>query len=111
MKKIQVFDPPMCCSTGACGPTIDPDVVNFAVTLGRLDRQGVTVDRYNLSQHPKAFLHNLLVKALLDLNGATALPIVVVDGVVNLSGHYPTKDECQTLVRDALGATAELATS
>ena len=24
MAKVQVFDPPMCCSTGVCGPEVDP---------------------------------------------------------------------------------------
>jgi hypothetical protein len=24
MPKVQVFDPPMCCSTGVCGPEVDP---------------------------------------------------------------------------------------
>lgn len=23
MKTIEIFDPPMCCSTGVCGPSID----------------------------------------------------------------------------------------
>ncbi|MCL6570876.1 MAG: arsenic metallochaperone ArsD family protein, partial [Bacillus sp. (in: Bacteria)] len=34
MKKIQIFDPAMCCSSGVCGPSIDPDLlrVSFAVS-------------------------------------------------------------------------------
>jgi hypothetical protein len=36
MKTIQVYDPPMCCSTGICGPNIDPDLVNFAAMLSQL---------------------------------------------------------------------------
>ena len=27
MKKLEVFDPAMCCSTGVCGPTVDPKLV------------------------------------------------------------------------------------
>jgi hypothetical protein len=30
MSKVQVFDPPMCCSTGVCGPEVDPALVRFA---------------------------------------------------------------------------------
>ena len=41
MKTIQVFDPPMCCSTGICGPNIDPDLVNFAAMLSQLANMGV----------------------------------------------------------------------
>ena len=33
MKTIQVYDPAMCCSTGICGPDIDPDLVSFATML------------------------------------------------------------------------------
>ncbi|XXT34100.1 arsenic metallochaperone ArsD family protein [Sorangium sp. So ce448] len=27
---IRVFDPAMCCSTGVCGPSIDPELTRFA---------------------------------------------------------------------------------
>jgi len=50
--KIQIFDPPMCCSTGVCGPAVDPELVRFAADLDWLKRQGVEVERYNLSQQP-----------------------------------------------------------
>ena len=33
MSKVQVFDPPMCCSTGVCGPEVDPALVRFAADL------------------------------------------------------------------------------
>ena len=25
MKKIEIFDPAMCCSTGVCGPSVNPE--------------------------------------------------------------------------------------
>jgi len=31
--KIQVLDPPRCCSTGVCGPNVDPELVRFAADL------------------------------------------------------------------------------
>jgi hypothetical protein len=40
MKTIQVYDPPMCCSTGICGTDIDPDLVNFAAMLSQLANHG-----------------------------------------------------------------------
>jgi hypothetical protein len=46
--KIQIFDPAMCCSTGVCGPSVDPELVRFAADLDWLARQGVEVERYNL---------------------------------------------------------------
>ena len=34
MKSIQVYDPPMCCSTGVCGPDVDPEFTRILlVTL------------------------------------------------------------------------------
>jgi hypothetical protein len=33
MSKFQVFDPAMCCSTGVCGPEVDPALVRFAVDV------------------------------------------------------------------------------
>ena len=41
MTSIQVFDPAMCCSTGICGPSVDPQLVRFAADLAWLKSQGV----------------------------------------------------------------------
>ena len=30
---IRVFDPAMCCSSGVCGPQVDPDLARFAADL------------------------------------------------------------------------------
>lgn len=93
MKTIQVYDPPMCCSTGICGTDIDPDLVNFAAMLSQLGTQGIKVERYNLAQTPMAFVENPAVKALLETEGADALPLIFWDGKVELKGRYPSKDE------------------
>lgn len=93
MKAIQVYDPPMCCSTGICGPNVDPDLINFAAMLSQFGTHGVNIERYNLSQQPLAFAQNPTVKALLEKEGAEVLPIIFWDGEVHLKGRYPTKDE------------------
>jgi len=62
---LQVFDPAMCCSTGACGPEVDPKLVQFAADLDWLKSQGVIVQRHNLSQNPAVFVENEAVKATL----------------------------------------------
>lgn len=33
MTKCEVFDPPMCCSSGVCGPKVDPKLPRFASDL------------------------------------------------------------------------------
>ena len=48
MIKVQVFDPAMCCSTGVCGPSVDPVLPRFAADLEWLKSKGVQVERYNL---------------------------------------------------------------
>ena len=52
MVVLQVFDPPMCCSTGACGPNVNPALTQFAADIDWLKSQGVRVERFN--PHPAA---------------------------------------------------------
>lgn len=33
MKKIEIFDPAMCCPTGLCGTNIDPELMRIAVVI------------------------------------------------------------------------------
>ena len=91
MKMIQVYDPPMCCSTGVCGPDVDPKLVQFAADLKWLAEQGVTVERFNLAQTPIAFAENEIVRAALAEKEEAALPLVLVDGKMAVSGTYPTR--------------------
>lgn len=107
MKTILVYDPPMCCSTGICGPDIDPDLVNFAGILSQLGSRGVKVERYNLGQQPVAFVQNPAVKALLDKEGTEVLPLIFLDGEVHMKGHYPTREERPAFFRAALGIEEE----
>ena len=92
MIAIRVFDPAMCCSTGVCGPAIDPALVRFAADLDWLKSRGVSVERFNLSQQPGAFAENPAVKAALELKGEASLPIVAVNGDVKCSGVYASRD-------------------
>lgn len=103
MKAIQVYDPPMCCSTGICGTDIDPDLVNFAAMLSQLGTHGIKIQRFNLAQQPMAFVLNSAVKELLDKEGAAVLPLIFWDGELHLKGRYPTKDERPHWFRVALG--------
>ena len=43
--KLEVFDPPMCCSTGVCRPEIDSVLPRFASDLEWLKTCGVNVER------------------------------------------------------------------
>lgn len=91
MPTVQVFDPAMCCSTGVCGPQVDPALVRFSADLDWLKGQGVTVERFNLSQTPAAFVANPLVSAAMRERD-DALPLVLVDGKIVARGAYPARD-------------------
>jgi AhpD family alkylhydroperoxidase len=93
MKKIQVFDPALCCSSGVCGVDVDPALLTFSADLDWAKQQGAQVERFNLAQQPMAFADNAVVKAALEREGEAALPLLLVDGQAALSGRYPLRDE------------------
>lgn len=93
MKKLQVFDPAMCCSSGVCGPGVDPTLPRFAADLEWLKSRGVHVERYNLAQDTAVFTHNATVKKALNSNGIKCLPLLLLDGQVISSGAYPSRED------------------
>jgi AhpD family alkylhydroperoxidase len=97
MSKVQVFDPPMCCSTGVCGPEVDPALVRFASDLEWLKENGVEVERFNLSQEPAKFVaHTAVTEAMRGRDDA--LPLVLLDGKIVSQGTYLTRDALAGLV-------------
>jgi len=91
---VKIYDPAMCCSSGVCGPSVDPVLAQFAGTLKQVaDRPDISVERYNLGQEPRAFVENEQVKALLDDEGDTELPFIFIDDRLWLKGRYPSKEE------------------
>lgn len=99
--RLEVFDPPLCCPTGVCGPSVDPELVRFNSDLAWLSEQGVSVERFNLAQQPQAFAADPQVADLLGKTGVAALPLVLCEGKVVTTGSYPT--------RNALAAATGLA--
>jgi hypothetical protein len=93
---IRVFDPAMCCSTGVCGPGIDPEHARFAADVDWLQKQGVTVERFNLSQQPGAFVAiPSVVEAL--ARGNHVLPLVLVGDHIAVEGAYPSRETLAAL--------------
>jgi thiamine pyrophosphate-dependent acetolactate synthase large subunit-like protein len=105
MIKVEVFDPPMCCSTGVCGPNVDPALVRFARDLHWLANQKIAVERFNLAQQPQAFAASETVKAALREHGNACLPLILLNGAVISQGRYPARDELARLT----GVDADLA--
>ena len=91
--QIEVFDPAMCCSTGVCGPSVDPALAKFAADLEWLTSTGATIRRFNLGQEPVAFAENERVRALLTEQGEAALPVIFADGELRATGRFPAREE------------------
>ncbi|MBE0429797.1 MAG: arsenite efflux transporter metallochaperone ArsD [Thermoleophilia bacterium] len=100
--KIELFEPAMCCSSGVCGPSVDPKLVKLQETLRLIEEQGagkVEVNRYNLSTNLDAFAKNAAIGEVLKEQGPQALPVVYIDGELIIEHRYPTTEEW----RQALG--------
>lgn len=93
MTTVTVFDPPMCCSSGVCGPRVDPQVVRFARDLHWLIEHGVRVERFNLAQQPQAFAANETITGMLASEGNGCLPVVLVNQQFASKGTYPSRQE------------------
>lgn len=91
MSTLQVFDKPMCCSSGVCGPDVDPALVTFSADLQWLQQQGVQVQRINPAQQPALFAGNELVREELKTQGNDCLPLVVVNNAVVSRGVFPSR--------------------
>lgn len=93
MKKIEIFDPAMCCSTGVCGPSIDPELLRIATVISTLKERGIIITRHGLATEPQDFITNKAINELLQKEGADILPVTLVDGEVAKTKEYPTNDE------------------
>ncbi len=90
MKKLEAFEPAMCCSTGVCSVDVDPVLAQFAADLKWAEEQGVAVERHNLGQEPQAFVANPAVVREME-GGMDRLPIILVDGHIVSTGMYPSR--------------------
>lgn len=93
MTALQVFDRPMCCTTGVCGPQVDPVLPRFAADLEWLKSKGVQVERINLAQQPAAFAAQPDVREALQAENLACLPLVRVAGRIVCKGVYPSREQ------------------
>ena len=103
---VSVFDPAMCCPSGVCGPSVDPELTRISQDLRWLESRGARIERYNLAQEPDAFVQNPRVTGLMQAFGDDALPAVLVDGEVAAHGRYPSREEIVEAVGRRAGGTA-----
>lgn len=93
MKKMVIFDPAMCCSTGVCGPSVDPELLRVSTVINNLKNKGILVERYNPSGNPQIFVDNKEINRIINAQGIDVLPVTMVDGEIVKTGAYPTNLE------------------
>ena len=101
--QVEIFDPPLCCPSGLCGPVIDPTLLDISEAVLRIGKEfegRVRVERYLLSQQPGRFMQNADVARLLKERGVGVLPVTVVDGRVLKMEEYPSYDELRAALAD-----------
>ncbi len=92
-KEIKVFEPPMCCSSGMCGPVPDESVVNFNALTKKIEADGHKIKRFTLNQGAADFEAETQVMAVLEDEQLKALPMTVINGRIMKKGAYPTHEE------------------
>lgn len=98
---IELFDPPMCCPTGLCGPTLDETLLDVNEMILTFQAEGIGVERYQMTSHPHAFLSNADVMRLVREKQMAALPITLVRGQVIKVGAYPATAEVRAALNGA----------
>lgn len=93
MSKVEIFDPALCCPTGVCGPSVDPELTRVATAIFLLEKKGFNIKRYNLGTEPAIFVDNKEVNKILYEKGPESLPVTLVDGKISKIGIYPTNEE------------------
>lgn len=95
---MQIFEPAMCCSTGLCGVGVDQELLRISTVLNGMEKNGVKVERFNLSSAPQEFVTNKIVNKYIKEKGVDGLPATILDGEIVISGRYPTNEEFMKLL-------------
>ena len=97
-RRVELYEPAMCCQSGVCGPSVDQQLIDVREDLRWAESRGAQVARHNLSSDPDAFVANPKVTGLMAAFGEPALPVLVVDGDIAIHGRYPSRSELADLL-------------
>jgi len=92
MRKLEIYEPPLCCPTGLCGPAPDPALAKLQENILRWIKAGIAVERIAINHSPQRFMANPTVVDLLTREGQEVLPISLLDGKVVCKGKYPSDE-------------------
>jgi hypothetical protein len=98
MKRMSIYEPPMCCSTGLCGVSADPELLRVSTILNKFKKNGIEIKRFNLTNAPQEFVNSKLINDYLNSEGVSGLPAIVLDNEIVIKGRYPTNEEFAELL-------------
>lgn len=107
MSKLTIFEPAMCCETGLCGVGVDPELLRISTITNTLKKQGIEVERYNLSSAPNVFVQNKQINEILNKEGIKVLPVTMVNDKIIKKSTYPTNEELMSLLGITLNSLEE----
>jgi len=93
MKKLMIYEPAMCCATGVCGPSVDPELLRISVIINKIKANGGQVKRVNLTDNPMVFVTETQINELLNIKGIEVLPITTLNNEVIKTGAYLSDEE------------------
>ncbi len=90
-KELTIFEGPICCPTGVCGPTTDKEMIELNETLKKLGKEykGLKITRASMSFNVTLFMQTPLIRDLVKAKGVDILPVTVIDGKIVKKQGYP----------------------
>jgi hypothetical protein len=101
-KELIIFEGPMCCSTGICGPEPDKTLIDINEALKKIGEEykDLKITRASMSFNAQLFLQTPAIRDLVKANGVKILPITVIDGQIVRKQSYPEYAELKALLND-----------
>lgn len=94
--EIKIYEKALCCESGVCGPSVDPELLRITTVIRGLNKKGFGARRYNLSMHPMEFAKNTALTELMKEKGMGVLPVTLLNGEIVKTGQYPNTEELST---------------
>ncbi len=90
-KELTIFEGPICCPTGVCGPTTDKEMIELNETLKRLGQEykSLKITRASMSFNVALFMQTPLIRDLVKEKGVGVLPVTIIDGNIVKQQGYP----------------------
>jgi len=99
-KELIIFEGPMCCPTGVCGPNLDKNLIDITEALKKLaiEYKDLKITRANMSFNVEMLLKTPVIRDLVKANGPSILPVTLIDGNIVMKQKYPRYEELKELL-------------